>query len=445
MKLCSVLSIAYTLLVCGCSTTIDRTPIVLSEDGGWCWFESPRAIIRGDRLLIGSVASGWNDPSRRGDIELIVHDTKSGQTTAVELHDKLQLDDHDSPGLLLRPDGRLLAMYGKHGNENLCYYRISESNDPTKWGPVQTFSPSASTRMTYSNLYRLPAEKGRIYNFYRGLDNSFKPSFAYSDDDGATWTSGSVFIRVPSTQRHRPYVVYASNQTDTVHMLYTEAHPRDFDNSLYHIYYKGGALHRSDGTPIRSLQQGLDSPDEGTRIFRGDADHVAWSTDIVLDSQQRPVAVYSVQVGSAGLPQRQGGDDIRYRYARWDGRAWHDHAMAFAGTRLYAGEDDYSGLAAIDPDDPSIVYISTNADPVTGAPLTSTADGKRHYEIYRGLTPDGGATWRWTPITQNSTIDNLRPIRPSSDGHTRGLIWLRGEYRSYTDYKQQVVALLWNK
>ena len=69
----------------------------------------------------------------------------------------------------------------------------------------------------------------------------------------ATWTSGGVFIRVPSTQRHRPYVVYASNQTDTIHMLYTEAHPRDFDNSLYHVYYRGGMLHRSDGTPIRSL------------------------------------------------------------------------------------------------------------------------------------------------------------------------------------------------
>lgn len=434
------------VLLTGChGLTTQGVPVVLSNDGGWCWFESPRALIHGEKLLIGSVASGWNDPARKGDVELIVHDFRSGQTATAELHDKLQLDDHDSPALLARPDGRLLAMYAKHGNENRAYYRISEPNDPLKWGAVQTFIPSNSTRLTYSNLIQLPTENGRIYDFYRGLDNSFKPSYAFSDDQGATWTSGSVFIRVPSTQRHRPYVCYASNGTDTVHMLYTEAHPRDFDNNIYHIYYKAGTLHRSDGTPIRSLKEGLESPDEGTRIFKSDPDHVAWSTDIALDVKGLPVVVYSVQVGSAGLPPRQGGDDIRYRYARWDGKAWQDHPLAYAGTRLYSGEDDYSGLAAIDPDDPSIVYISTNADPVTGAPLQSSADGKRHYEIYRGITPDGGASWKWSPITQNSTQDNLRPIRPRSDSRRRALIWLRGTYRSYTDYQQEVVGLFWNR
>ena len=35
-----------------------------------------------------------------------------------------------------------------------------------------------------------------------------------------------------------------------------------------------------------------------------------------------PYAAYSVQVGSAGLPVGLGGDDHRYRYARWDGTVW---------------------------------------------------------------------------------------------------------------------------
>jgi hypothetical protein len=50
----------------------------------------------------------------------------SRQTRIVELHHALEADDHDSPALLVRPDGRLLALYAKHNAENLIYYRISE-------------------------------------------------------------------------------------------------------------------------------------------------------------------------------------------------------------------------------------------------------------------------------------------------------------------------------
>jgi hypothetical protein len=90
-----------------------------------------------------------------------------------------------------------------------------------------------------------------------------------------------------------------------VHLVYTEGHPRDFDNSLYHVYYRAGALHRSDGTAIRPLAEGLRDPVEGTRIFEGDARNVAWVADVELDAQARPFAAYSVQKDSAGLPPRQ--------------------------------------------------------------------------------------------------------------------------------------------
>jgi hypothetical protein len=41
--------------------------------------------VSGQPLIIGSVASGWNDAARKGDIERIVHDLATGTTTAVEL------------------------------------------------------------------------------------------------------------------------------------------------------------------------------------------------------------------------------------------------------------------------------------------------------------------------------------------------------------------------
>ncbi len=88
------------------------------------------------------------------------------------------------------------------------------------------------------------------------------------------------------------------------------------------------------------------------------------------------------------------------------------------------------------------VYISTNVEPKSGAPLLSRADGKRHYEIFRGTTTDGGASWSWTSITADSSADNLRPFVPDGSGDNTVLLWLRGTYRAYTDYNLAVVGVI---
>jgi hypothetical protein len=422
----------------------------VSDDGGWCWFESPGVLQHGTVLLVGSVASGGHDEKRHGNIELHIHDYSTQITEHVILHQQFELDDHNGPALLIRPDGRLLVLYAKHSTEPHNYSRISLSDAKPfrQFSAVEIYTPSPTTELTYANLFLLPNESNRIYNFFRGLHGSYKPSYLYSDDLGTTWHNGNIYINVPSTQKHRPYVRYISNERDTVHMAYTEGHPRDYDNSLYHIFYRNGQLYQSDGTKLCPLQAGLDSPDQGTQIYRGDAQHVAWIIDLVLDHNEYPVCVFSVQYNSAGLPVGQGGDDLRYRYARWDGSAWHSYALAYAGCRLYSGEDDYTGLAAIEPDDPSVVYISTNSDPTTGNPLISRTDGQRHYELFRGNTTDGGQTWTWIALTNDSKADNLRPMRPrctdkENQNQYRALVWLRGEYRAYTDYLQEIVARVW--
>jgi len=149
--------------------------------------------------------------------------------------------------------------------------------------------------------------------------------------------------------------------------------------------------------------------------------------DIELDAQGRPCVVFSVQKDGRGLPPRQGGMDLRYHFARWDGSRWAESGIAHAGTRLYPYEDDYSGLAALDPNGPAAtIVISTDAHPVTGRPLISSADGTRHYELYLGRSDDSGASWRWRALTANSTVDNLRPLIPKWDDERMALVWMRG-------------------
>ena len=320
--------------------------VQLASDGGWCWFQDERAIVVGEKLVVGCVAAGRNG-ARRGDVLALVYDLRSGDRQQVVLHDGLGADDHNAPAFVELADGRVLAVYATHGQANAFWSRRSAVGDPTRWEPPRKFVPRDDSRITYSNLLRLSSEPDRVYNFFRGFGGSWKPSFAYSDDGGQSWHSGGVLIRVPGAARHRPYVKYASDGSATIHVVYTEGHPRDYDNSLYHVMLTGGKLQRSDGSRIGPWREGLARPDLGTRIFAGDERNVAWPCDLHVDAKGRPVVVYSVQKDprrlSPGHPES--GQDHRYRYARWDGTRWLDGQIAYAGTRLYAGEDDYTGLA----------------------------------------------------------------------------------------------------
>ncbi len=412
------------LLVCASlPAAVDVT--TFNDDGGWCWFQDERAVVDGSHLLIASVASGRHDPARQGDIEVVSYNLGTGKLTRFELHDRLvrkfrgriAQDDHNAPALLVRPDGRYLAVYSDHGGENRIYYRVSvRPHDASAWEQEQVFIPSPSSRVTYANLHFLAQENppsGRIYNFFRGYNNTNKPSYAWSDNHGASWTMGGVFLDFPDQVPRRPYVKYASNGRDTIHMLYTESTPYSFDTSIYHLYYRNGMLYRSDGKLIRALSPGLRHPDEGTLIYRGNSQNVAWISDAQVDEQGRPWIGYTVRKGTLTEPAERVGAD-----------------------------HDYTGLIALDPEDRRTVYISTNAHPVTGQPLISASDGKRHWEIFRGVTRSDGATWTGTAITKDSTEDNIRPVVPIWKSKQYALLWLRGTYRSYTDYDLAVVGFV---
>jgi hypothetical protein len=408
--------------------------VQLNDNGAWSWFMDERVIVDNGKLIVGSVRSLGDAKATEsepdwGNVEISVYDIAAGRSGSVVLHRHLDQDDHAAPAFVVLPDGRYLAVYSKHARERKVYYRFSEPSNALQWGEAQIFEPPGSDQqwagdnVTYSNLFRMSG--GGIYNFYRGF--SHDPNYMYSGDGGATWTYGGRLLR--GRDGYSPYLKYAFDGKNTIHFVATEDHPRNFDNSIYHGFLRDGEIHHSDGRVITKLSATTDAPLASwdlTKVFQGDGDNVAWMADIELDGQQRPYIAFSVQKDGRGLPPRQGGMDLRYYYGRWDGGAWHTHEMAYAGTRLYPYEDDYTGLVALDPQDPNIVYISTDADPVAGKPLISAADGKRHYEIFRGETSDRGASWRWQPITANSTVDNLRPLVPKWKDPRTALVWMRG-------------------
>jgi len=425
--------------------------VQLNDNGAWSWFMDERAIVDDGKLIAGSVRAVGDYRNDRdpewGNVEVSVYDLASGAIEHTALHRHLQQDDHASPAFLVLADGRYLAVYTEHGVDRRIYYRMSEPHNALAWGPESVFeapgrmtAPLRGDNVTYSNLFRLSS--GRVLNFFRGV--GLDPNYMYSDDSGRTWRYGG---RVAHGKGgYSPYLKYAFDGASTIYFVMTEDHPRNYDNSLYAGFVRDGGIYLSDGTFRGRLSQSTDVEINAwdlTKVFHGDPDNVAWMSDVELDEDQRPYVVFSVQKDGRGLPRGQGGMDHRFDYARWDGSAWRVHEIAYAGTRLYAGEDDYTGLAALDPNDPNVVYISTDADPAAGSPLVSRADGRRHHELYRGATRDFGATWRWEPLTANSTVDNLRPIVPKWKDPRTALVWMRGSYKNnHGEWTTAVVATI---
>jgi hypothetical protein len=418
-------------------------PVVLNDDGGWCWFQDERALALGERVLIGSVATGRFDALRAGNVEATVWTPATGETRRVILSERLGKDDHNAPAFLELEGGGMLAVFTRHGEDRLVRWRRTEGGpdlyglaEVNAWEAEGVFPvdpEGARLGVTYSNLYRL-SEEGVIVDLFRGI--GWDPNVLRSEDEGKSWTWAGRLLGGPG----RPYLRYAGNGRDRVHFVATEQHPRDFDNGLYHGFLRRGEVCASDGavrgrvsrdTPLR--------PEDMTPVFTGGPNAVAWPADLELDGGEQPVCLFTVQVDGAGQPRGMGGADHRFHYARWDGTRWSEREIAHAGRRLYAGEDDYTGLGAIDPENANVVYISTDAHPVTGKALVSTADGARHRELFRGQTDDAGATWVWEAVTTDSTSDNLRPIVPP--GRPRVLLWLRGCLRTYKDYDLEVVGL----
>ncbi|MFO1077330.1 MAG: BNR-4 repeat-containing protein [Planctomycetota bacterium] len=407
--------------------------LAFRDNGAWSWFEDERAIVdalRG-RILVGSCAdgSGFGGALRDGDIDVSWLDLPAGRFHAFELHDRLQGDDHDSPALLVRPDGRYLALFGKHGGDNLTRWRVSTApGDPSAWSPEATFAHGAS--LTYSNVFHLRAS-GRTYDFCRALN--YDPTVIWSDDDGATWT-GAGKLLTEGGGNDRPYVKYAGDGERRVHVLTTNRHPRNYDNSIYHGYVENDALHRSDGTVVdANILDGAGQPPASLTpvfttgsVFNGVVMRRAWTIDLQVDADGSVRALFEARANDLDT-------DHRLFFARHDGTAWSVHEVCRLGGYLYAAENDYTGLATLQPDRPDTIHVSTKIDPVSGAALA-------HYEIFTGATPDLGASWNWTPVTADSSVDNLRPIAPAWDGAREALLWLRGSYSTYTDFHLAVVG-----
>ncbi len=460
-------------------------PNTFNNNGGWSWFSDPRAIIDNNQFIIGSIAGTTANGATAGDVDVTSVNITTGLPTETLLHAALEQDDHDVPAFSVLPDGRILAVYQKHGADNNALWRVSSTaGETTSWNPEQTSivnTANDGNGNTYANPFYLstPNEVVNLsraigydpnYSLFTNLGNT-TPTFAY----GGHW----MYWKNPNTGQltggnGRPYVKYASNGADTIWFATTEDSPQNFDNSLYAGYMQftntgSATLHTSTGASLGNISTAtaptgsanppasgnagdLTSgtgksylPTDFTPIVKANANFngvdltgksVGWASSMQLDNTGNPYLGFVVIDNLNGAF----GNDLEYYYAHFSGSAWQVDRVGFAGLPLYNGQNQYAGLLAVDPLNPNRIFFSADVNPATNAALLGP-DSKQHWQIFEGNTTTNGASWSFTQLT-NTPSDNLRPVIAASPDGNEGLTWMRGSYTAYTNFNTSVVGLV---
>ena len=151
-----------------------------------------------------------------------------------------------------------------------------------------------------------------------------------------------------------------------------------------------------------------------------------WTWDIALDENEKPVILF------ATFPN---DTNHMYYYSTPGANGWNNQLIVNSGRWFpqtveggTEAEPNYSGGMVLDPNDPSIVYLSKQVEGI--------------FEIYKYTTNDKGATWKTEAITRNTPagVINVRPVIPR--GHKPGsfdVMWLRGTYVTYANYLTSVM------
>jgi hypothetical protein len=427
--------------------------IEFNDNGNWTWYCDERSVIdqAGGKLIVGSDASGagMGGSARVGDVEAVIYKIATGDWQRYTLKDgasdpgAFYADDHNCPGLLVRPDGKYLAWYCAHNTERTNYWR---NFDGTNWSAEQRFDwntlPTGTDfSATYSNPHYLSAED-RVYNLVRANDHG-SPNIMISPDHGETWSfAGQLISTLTNVGYVSGYFKFCDNGVDRIDFIGTESHPRDTSTSMYHGYIKNGQTFKSDGTLMDAniFDQSAPTILQFTQIFTngtvwppGQTNYRCWNDDVQTYSDGSVQAIIATRINN----DVNGNDgsinpDHAFFFCRYDGTNWSHTYLCQAGTKLYSSEADYIGLGCLSPNDPNTVFISTKYDP--RAVQFGVADTNQPYssahEIWKGVTTNHGATFTWTPVTRNSTHDNLRPIVPAWDANNLALLWFRANYVS---------------
>lgn len=417
-------------------TFVGGTDTVVGQ-GGWCWFQAPRASLGPKGMLwLGSTVGG--PEAEAGSVQATAFDTVGGTVRSRRTVAVTRQDDHTSPSVLAIGD-RVQVSWALHQAND--YLEVGDTSVSGTLVTRRIHRPASLTApgrgMAYSSAHVVD---GHRWILYRGEQFSWN---LLSSPDGTTWTAHGLVVK-PGAAGDRPYL-HAASDGKRLHLLVTDGNPLEFrGTSVYAGVVEADlTIKRSDGSVAGRVGASAPAPKALTRIAVGIAgadeatDADTWLTDLhVVD--RRPTGIVTRRDPWPEGSQSVGSYRHQHLWVRQRPTGWVVEPLAWAGGELFPSQPDYSGLAAQDPSDPTRVVVSTNVHPVTAEPLVSGADGLVHWELFEGRRI-GEGQWQFTALTADSTEDNIRPTI-AAGGPAKVLSWMRGKYWSWISFNTRIVV-----
>lgn len=400
--------------------TDQGAPSVVRPNAAYTWCEWPTAIYS---EVYRKTFYGWTD--NRGFAWAGSHDHGTGQRLETQLTQVSEVDDHDSAVMIvLDPDGpnpgKILAAFAYHVGSAATYVSTAAGSIASFAAGVQTESADAS----YASLVQVGDTARTAYLFYRyGNSGTARPHvFKTSTDGGASWSARTTLISSPGN--NRPYVQIRRTAANRVDVIFTNGHPNEITNSVYHFYFTVAAngtrtFYKSDGTLIGGDAALPITSSSATRIYDGSSTN-AWTWDLGL-VEGVLTALYVTFPGSSATHN--------YRRATLSGGVWTNETITDGGSHstdyLYAAEAYYSGGICLDPNDADAVYLSK-----------CYAAGDFRLEKW---TKSAGVWAQAAALSGPTSSVNARPRYVEGSPTTRIVYW-RGRYTTYTDFATDLHA-----
>jgi hypothetical protein len=370
-----------------------------TENVGWVEIPYPQIVTSGGRTFFGYVkgsngdvkAAHYDHASHTSSTPVVLHAALGGEGTA---------DNHDNPAFVVRPDGKVLAMYCRHAGSALLSRLSTSTLDAT------AFAAEVSTDR--GNQHDYPAffyVGSTLWLLFRNTTSGQNANLCYlrSTDDGATWEATATAV-YNGTAGHTPYWrLWHDVSTGLIHVVVTDLEPNTASKlGHFTIDTADGTLRKSDGTIISA----------GTPLAYADIspidDGTAGSTQtwgVTMDGAN-PVAIYMRHLTS----------DNMIRMARWTGSAWTTETI-LASTGGQLGINKFGSGCAIDPLDIDRVWVPVKVS------------GK--FEMHECRK---AGTWAGTALTSGSSRDQVWPAATFGSDGTIDVMWQDVAYANDTTF-----------
>jgi hypothetical protein len=389
-------------------------------DGAWTFIHDPRTLFYSG--VHNKTYVAYN--GRRGEFMISSYDHDVDFWDTFQLRDAIQWDDHNNPGIYIRPDGRILAVYTGHGTGTI-YSRISTNpEDISSFQPQVGITAAVGNSKTYSNLYNIG---NTVYLIYRNYSNGeWRWYYVKSEDDGDTWSENTLIWHRSS--QGRAYIRPFSNGI-RIDFLATHTHAPLGNQSLYHFYFDGTDFYNSNGVKTSFRNDGVTQlgmpPIDRRNLDRSiseiyDGPNGCWYGDLTYGADGHPRVIY---------PQYPASNDHDLYYTRWNGTNWTpNYKILDEGTGFEKVDSPYyHGAATFDRENPNAIYLATEVNGI--------------YEIQRWESTDGDTWAKHSDITTGSTFHNFRPITPDNyrEGDKATLFFLGGgAYPGWDEYETKI-------